>query len=59
MMKSHESKMLSRVRQWRKDVHQADKTKPASKRTREDEEFARKFGLPLVQTDRVNSKSKQ
>ncbi len=53
MTKSYESKMLSRVRRWRKKVYQADKSKPLSKRAKEDEKVAREFGLPLVQTHKA------
>jgi len=53
MTKSHESKMLSRVRRWRKKAYQADKSKPLSKRAKEDEKVAREFGLPLVQTHKA------
>ena len=49
MIKSRESKMLSRVRRWRKKAYQADKTKPLSERSKEDEKLAREFDLPLVQ----------
>jgi len=53
MTKSYESKMLSRVRRWRKKAYQADKSKPLSKRAKEDEKVAREFGLPLVQTHKA------
>ncbi len=53
MIKSRESKMLSRVRRWRKKAYQANKTKPLSERTKEDEKLAREFGLPLVQTHKA------
>ncbi len=55
MTKSYESKMLSRVRRWRKKAYQADKSKPLSKRSKEDEKVAREFGLPLVQTHKAGS----
>ena len=55
MTKSYESKMLSRVRRWRKKAYQADKTKPLSERAKEDEKVAREFGLPLVQTHKAGS----
>lgn len=54
MMESRESKMLSRVRRWRKKAYLADKTKPLSKQAKEDEKLAREFGLPLVQTHKAN-----
>jgi len=53
MTKSYESKMLSRVRRWRKKAYQADKAKPLSERAKEDEKVAREFGLPLVQTHKA------
>lgn len=54
MTKSHESKMLSLVRRWRKKAYQADKAKPLSKRAKEDEKLAREFGLPIVQTHKAD-----
>ncbi len=54
MTKSYESKMLSRVRRWRKKAYKADKEKPLSERAKEDEKVARKFGLPLVQTHKAS-----
>ena len=54
MTKSHESKMLSRVRHWRKKTYQADKAKPLSERAKEDEKVAQEFGLPLVQTHKAS-----
>ena len=53
MTKSYESKMLSRVRRWRKKAYQADKTKPLSERAKEDEKLAQEFGLPLNQTHKA------
>ena len=54
MIKSRESKMLSRVRRWRKKAYLADKTKPLSKQAREDERLAREFDLPLIETHKAN-----
>jgi hypothetical protein len=54
MIKSRESKMLSRVRRWRKKAYLADKTKPLSKQAREDERLAREFDLPLIQSHKAN-----
>ena len=54
MTKSYESKMLSRVRRWRKKAYQADKVKTLSERTKKDEKVAREFGLPLVQTHKAS-----
>lgn len=55
MTKSYESKMLSRVRRWRKKAYKADKAKPLSEWAKEDEKVAREFGLPLVQTHKAGS----
>ena len=55
MIKSRESKMLSRVRRWRKKAYLADKTKPLSKQAREDERLAREFDLPLIQTHKADT----
>ena len=55
MTKSYESKMLSRVRRWRKKAYQEDKAKPISERAREDKKLAQEFGLPLVQTHKAGS----
>jgi len=46
----HESKMLDKVRRWRKKAYDADKAKPPAKRTEEAEELARRLDLPLAQT---------
>jgi hypothetical protein len=50
MIKSRESKMLDKVRRWRKKADDADKAKPPAKRTKEAEELARRLDLPLAQT---------
>jgi hypothetical protein len=50
MTKPRESKMLDKVRRWRKKAYEADKAKPLPKRTKEAEELARKLELPLEQT---------
>jgi hypothetical protein len=55
MTKSYESKMLNRVRRWRKKAYQEDKTKPISERAREDKKLAQEFDLPLVQTHKAGS----
>ncbi|MHC4171336.1 MAG: hypothetical protein ACYTBX_00130 [Planctomycetota bacterium] len=52
-MKSRESKMLGRVRRWRKKAYKADKTKPLSERAKKDEKLARKFDLLLIQTHKA------
>ena len=47
--------MLNRVRRWRKEAYQADKTKTLSEQAKEGEELARKFGLPIAVTGKANS----
>lgn len=54
MIKSRESKMLNRVRRWRKKAYLADKTKPLSEQAREDERLAREFDLSLIQTHKAD-----
>ncbi len=49
MTKYNESKMLTKVRQWRDKAYNADKAKPLPERMEEAEELARKLGLPLAQ----------
>jgi hypothetical protein len=56
MTKPRESKMLDKVRRWRKKAYEADKAKPLPKRTREAEELARKLDLPLAQTREADTK---
>jgi hypothetical protein len=50
MIKARESKMLDKVRRWRKKAYDVDKAKPPAKRTEEAEELARKLDLPCAQT---------
>jgi hypothetical protein len=50
MIKSRESKMLDKVRRWRKKAYDADKAKPPAKRTEEAEELACRLDLPLART---------
>jgi hypothetical protein len=57
MTKSRESKMLDKVRRWRKKSYEADKTKPSPKRIKEDEEISRKFNLPLILPHETGSSS--
>jgi hypothetical protein len=57
MTKSRESKMLDKVRRWRKKSYEADKTKPSPKRIKEDEEISRKFNLPLIVPHETGSSS--
>jgi len=59
MMKPRESKMLGHVRRWRKKACEADRAKPSPKRTKEDEQIARKLNLPLIQTNKVGSVHRQ
>lgn len=54
-MKSRESKMLSRVRLWRKEAYEADKTESLPERAKEDERLAREFGLPIIAAYKANS----
>jgi hypothetical protein len=49
MIKSRESKMLDKVRRWRKKAYDADKAKPSAKRIEETEGLARRLDLPLAQ----------
>jgi len=58
-MKSRESKMLNRVRRWRKEAYQADKMKTLSEQIKEGEELARKLGLPVAVTGKANSAHRQ
>ena len=55
MIKSRESKMLDKVRLWRKKAYAADKAKPPAKRRKEAEELARKLDLPLAQPHKTNA----
>lgn len=55
MTKSHESKMLDKVRRWREKAYKADKMKPLTKRTQEAEELAQRLDLPLAQTRKTNT----
>jgi hypothetical protein len=48
-MKPRESKMLDKVRRWRKRAYEADKAKPLPKRTGEAEDLARKLDLLVAQ----------
>ena len=51
--KSRESKMIDRVRRWRKKAYEADKAKPLSEQAKDEEKLARQFGLPLSQTHKA------
>jgi hypothetical protein len=55
MIKSRESKMLDKVRRWRKKAYDTDKAKPPAKRTEETEELARRLDLPLAQTHKADA----
>ena len=46
-IRPRESKMLNRVRRWRKEAYQADKVKTLPERTKEDEDLARTLNLPM------------
>jgi hypothetical protein len=49
MKKSRESKMLEKVRRWRKKAYDADRAKPPAKRMKDAEERAQRLNLPLAQ----------
>ena len=53
MMKSRESKMLGRVRRWRKKAYEADRAKAFCKRAKEAEELARRLDLRIIQTHKA------
>ena len=55
MPESHESKMLDKVRQWRKKAYDADKAKPPAKRAEQAEKLARRLDLPAARTHRANA----
>jgi len=55
MKKTHESKMLNKVRQWRKKAYDADRAKPPAKRTQEAERLARKLDLPVAKTHKTDA----
>ena len=48
MTKSHESKMLGKVRRWRERAYDADKAKGLPEGAEETDERARKLGLPVA-----------
>ena len=50
MKKSHESKMLDKVRRWRRKAYEADKAKPLRDREQDTESLARKLDLPVAGT---------
>jgi hypothetical protein len=54
-MKSRESKMLDKVRRWRKKAYDADKAKSPAQRTEEAEELARRLDLPLAPTHKADA----
>jgi len=54
-MESRESKMLAKVRRWRKKAYEADKAASSSKRAKTDEQIARKLDLPVLQTPKTGS----
>jgi hypothetical protein len=53
-MKSHESKMLAKVRHCRQKACGLDKAKSLPTRAEETEELARKLDLPLAQPHRTS-----
>jgi hypothetical protein len=53
MIESRESKMLDKVRRWRKKAYDADKAKPPARRTEEARELARRLDLPVAQTHKA------
>jgi hypothetical protein len=55
MMKSRESKMLGRVRRWRKKAYEADRTASSSKQAKADEQIARKLSLPTPETPKTGT----
>jgi hypothetical protein len=55
MPESHESKMLDKVRRWRKKAYEADKAKSPAKRAEEAEKLARRLDLPLARTRRADT----
>jgi hypothetical protein len=52
-MKSRESKMLGKVRRWRKKAYEADKGASSSKQAKADEQIARKLDLPMLQAPKT------
>jgi len=52
---SRESKMLDKVRRWRKKAYDVDKARPPAKRAEEAEELARKLDLPVTQTHKADA----
>jgi len=54
-MKSRESKMLAKVRRWRKKAYEADKAASTSKKAKADEQTARKLDLPMLETPTAGS----
>jgi hypothetical protein len=59
MMKSRESKMLDKVRRWRKKAFEADKGAPSSKQAKADERIAQKLGLPRLEAPKAGSARQQ
>lgn len=54
-MKSRESKMLAKVRRWRKKAYEADKGASPSKQAKANEQIAQKLGLPMFEAPRTGS----
>lgn len=55
MIKSRESKMLDKVRQWRKKAYAADKAKHPARRTKEAKELAEKLDLHIAETRKADT----
>jgi hypothetical protein len=51
--KLYESKMLGKVRRWRKEAYQKDRTKIVSERLKDDKKLANKFNLPSSTTTKA------
>ena len=55
----HESKMLGKVRRWRKKAYQADREKTLSERVKDEKKLAKKFGLPSSTTTKAGINRKR
>ncbi len=55
MKKPRESKMLNKVRRWRKKAYEADIAKPLPKRAKDNDEIASRLNLPLAQIHKSGS----
>ena len=59
MMKARESKMLDKVRRWRRKAYEADKAASSLKQAKADEQMVQKLGLSVLQTPKVGSARQQ